>query len=78
MTKEMRTEKVKDLLIKLEKELRFFRDGSREDRDCFRKLSVYDIGYISSLLTMLCEEDKFKRWVVFTTNKFRSFERRIK
>ena len=76
MTKEMRTEKVKDLLIKLEKELEFFRDGSIEDRECFRKLSVYDIGYISSLLTMLCEEDKFKRWLGFTTNKFRAFGKR--
>ena len=76
MMKEIRTKKVKELLIQLEKELEFFRDGSREDRDCFRKLSVYDIGYISSLLTMLCEEDKFKRWLAFTTNKFRSFERR--
>ena len=73
-----RTEKVKYLLLSLEQELRWFRDGSKEARDTFRELDSYDIGYISSLLTMLGEEDKFKRWLTFTTNKFQSFKGGVK
>ena len=75
---QQRTEKVKCLLLSLEQELRWFRDSSKEARDVFRKLDSFDIGYVSSLLTMLGEEDKFKRWLVFTTNKFQSFERMAK
>ena len=66
-----KTEKVKHLLLFLEEELRWFRDGSEKVRDIFRnELDINDIGYISSLLTMLCDEDKFKRWLTLTTNRF--------
>jgi len=71
-----RTEKVKHLLLFLEEELRWFRDGSKEARDIFReKLDMGDTGYISSLLTMLGDEDKFKRWLTLTTNRFNFFKK---
>ncbi|MCK4594809.1 hypothetical protein KAU45_09935 [bacterium] len=67
-------EKIKYLLLLLEDELRLFRDGSKESRDIFREeLDPSDIGYISSLLVMLGDEDGFKRWCIFTTNKFNFF-----
>jgi hypothetical protein len=72
-----RAEKIKDLLLALEKELRFFRDGSKAERDILRtELDFADVGYVSSLLTMLAEEDKFGRWCILSTYKFKSFRRR--
>jgi len=74
---QQKTDKVKHLLLFLEEELRWFRDGSKEARDIFRKkLDLGDIGYISSLLTMLGDEDKFKRWLTLTTNRFNFFKKR--
>ena len=71
-----RTEKIKYLLLLLEDELRWFRDNEPRARQEFRReLDASDIGYISSLLTMLTEEDKFKRWLAFTTTHFQSFRR---
>lgn len=71
-----RTEKIKYLLLLLEDELRWFRDNSPRAREEFRRgLDASDIGYISSLLTMLVEEDKFKRWLALTTTRFQSFKR---
>lgn len=72
-----KTEKVKHLLLFLEEELMWFRDGSKEARDSFREeLDPYDIGYISSLLTMLSDEDKFGRWLTLTTNRFNFFKKK--
>ena len=72
-----RIEKIKYLLLLLEDELSWFRHNERRARDEFRKeLDASDIGYISSLLTMLTEEDKFNRWLALTTTRFQSFRRR--
>jgi transcriptional regulator with XRE-family HTH domain len=72
-----RAEKAKYLLLLLEDELRWFRDGTTNAREIFRKeLDANDIGYISSLLTMLGDEDKFKRWLTLTTTQFQSFKGR--
>jgi len=72
-----RIDKVKYLLLLLEDELRWFRDNEPRARDEFRKeLDASDIGYISSLLTMLTEEDKFNRWLALTTTRFQSFKKR--
>jgi len=69
-----KTEKVKYILLFLEEELSWFRDGPKEVRDIFReKLDFGDIGYISSLLTMLSDEEKFRRWLILTTNRFNFF-----
>jgi len=71
-----RTEKVKHLLLFLEEELRWFRDGPKETRDILREeLDLGDIGYISSLLTMLGDEEKFRRWLTLTTNRFNFFKK---
>lgn len=72
-----RIEKVKYLLIFLEDELEWFRDGTQEVRDILREeLDFADIGYISSLMTMLSDENKFKRWLTLTTNRFNHFKKR--
>lgn len=72
-----KAEKIKYLLLLLEDELRWFRDSDPGAREQFRKaLDAYDIGYISSLLTMLTEEEKFRRWLALTTTRFNSFKRR--
>ena len=72
-----RAEKIKYLLLLLEDELRWFKNGDVRIRDEYRKgLNGSDIGYVSSLLTMLTEEDKFARWLALTTIQFNSFKRR--
>ena len=70
-TVEEKVVRIKTLLLILEEELRVFRDGPKEARDVFRKkLDALDVGYVSSLLVMLGEEDSFKRWLTLTTNRF--------
>jgi len=72
-----KAEKIKYLLLLLEDDLRWFRDESKEARDIFReKLDPNDIGYISSLLIMLGDEDKFRRWQTLTTNRFNFFKKK--
>jgi len=72
-----KTEKIKYLLLLLEDELGWFRDGLEEARKIFREtLDPGDIGYISSLLTMLSDEDKFRRWFTLTTNRFNYFKKK--
>jgi transcriptional regulator with XRE-family HTH domain len=72
-----RIEKIKYLLIILEEELSWFRDGSVKARDELRsRLNLDDVGYISSLLTMLGDEGRFKRWLALTTNRFNFFAKK--
>lgn len=69
-----RSQKVKYILLLLEEELAWFRDTSKECRELFRlELNLNDIGYVSSLLNMLGEEESFKRWLALTTNRFNYF-----
>jgi len=71
-----RAERIKHLLLVLESELRFFRDGKKMDRDVFRTtLDSGDVGYISSLLGMLGDEDQFKRWRTLTNYQFNHFRK---
>jgi hypothetical protein len=73
---EQRIEAVRYLLLALETELRHFRDGERAERDAFRKLlNPQDMGYISSLLGMLGDEERFQRWLQMSTYKFQRFQR---
>lgn len=72
-----RSEHLKALLIFLHEELAWFRDGPEEIRAVFRsELDPFDVGYLSSLLTMLSDESRFKRWLAATTNRFASFQRK--
>jgi hypothetical protein len=69
-------EKIKFHLKYLEEELRWFRDGSKEARDIFRKMiDQGDIGFIASLLIMIGDEDKFKRWLNLNTYKYGEFRK---
>ncbi len=72
-----RSGKIRFLLLLLEDELGWFRDGSTQTREVFREaLDLSDIGYISSLLTMLGDESKFVRWLTLSTNRFQYFKKR--
>lgn len=72
-----RTERLRALLILLHEELAWFRDGPEEVRSIMRSdLDSFDLGYLSSLLAMLPDEGKFKRWLTVTTNRFGSFQRK--
>ena len=72
---EERAEKVKHLLLLLESELSWFREGSPSARAAFRKsLDPYDVGYVASMLMMIGDEDKFRRWLALSTNRFRYFK----
>jgi hypothetical protein len=72
---ERKIDRIRSLLLLLEEELRWFRDGPLEARRLFRKnLDPMDIGYLSSLLVMLGEEEAFKRWLTLTTNRFNYFK----
>lgn len=72
-----RTERLRALLILLHEELAWFRDGPEEVRRVLRAdLDAFDLGYLTSLLAMLSDENKFKRWLAATTNRFAYFQRR--
>ena len=72
-----RTQKIKYLLLLLEDELRWFKDNNSATRDIFRKeIDASDIGYISSLLAMINDEENFNRWLKLTTIKFNYFKGR--
>ncbi len=70
-----RSERLKTLLIILAEEIAWFRDGPTEVREVYRsELDPFDTGYVSSLLTMLFAEDKFRRWLELTTSRFNYFK----
>lgn len=70
-----RSERLKMVLSILADELAWFRDGPANVREVYRsQLDEFDVGYLSSLLTMLFAEDKFRRWLEVTTNRFNYFK----
>lgn len=74
-----RTERLKFLLTLLAEEIAWFRDSPKETRQVLReRVNSMDTGYISSMLTMIFEEEKFQRWLRATTNRFSYFRRRLK
>ena len=69
-----RSQKLRYLLLLLEDELRWFREAQAEEREVLRKeLNFKDVGYISSLLGMLGNEEMFQRWRTLTNYDFRGF-----
>ncbi|MDD5750884.1 MAG: hypothetical protein PHU56_04605, partial [Candidatus Pacebacteria bacterium] len=65
---------IKHQLLALYGTLSFFRDGTKEDREVFRKIvDEGDAAYLSSLLQMMGTEETFQRWQKFTTSRFQSF-----
>lgn len=75
MKAEDRITNLKQQFNDLELSLRYFKNGSKRDRFFFQEAFANgNMGYISSLMAMLTDEDKFQRWLGFTAWKFRKFK----
>jgi len=62
-----RSRTVAELLLRLKGELEFFKAGSLEDRDAFRRaIPGEQLGYLVSLLKALYDEDAFREWIHFS------------
>ena len=70
---ERRAEKIKYLLLLLEDELRWFKDTPQKEARQVLRRQIYfnDVGYISSLLGMLGDEEMFQRWKTLTNYRFK-------
>jgi len=56
------------LLISLSNELEFFKSCAEDERRIFKKtVPGQDVGYITTLLRALYDEDKFQKWLFFST-----------
>jgi transcriptional regulator with XRE-family HTH domain len=67
--------RIKKLLVKLADELEFFKQNSESARKSFRRaVPGEDIGYITTLLRALYNEDQFQRWLLFSEYRMRSKE----
>lgn len=67
--------KIKKLLIALTDELEFFKQKPESVRKTFREIiSGQDVGYITTLLRALYDEDQFQRWLLFSEYKLKSKE----
>lgn len=66
---------VKKLLVMLADELEFFKQDLESTRETFRRVVPgEDIGYITTLLRALYNEDQFQRWLLFSKYKMKSKE----
>ena len=67
-----RVQAVEDILYALNDELQFFKEGSPHSRGILRRrLSGGDVGYITTLLKALFDEEKFQNWLAMTTYEMR-------
>jgi hypothetical protein len=65
---EARSRTVMRLLMSLSSELEFFKNCTENERKIFKKIVPgQDVGYITTLLRALYDEDKFQRWLLFST-----------
>lgn len=63
---------VEDTLYTLNDELEFFKEGSPHSREILcQRLSGPDVGYVTTLLKALFDEEKFQNWLAMTTYKIR-------
>lgn len=63
------------LFLLIAQDLDALRNANVQDRDLYRSaLDSRDVGYLSSLMSMLCDEKQFQRWQQFTTYRFRQFK----
>ena len=70
-----RATRIKTLLVSLADELEFFKQKSEAARRAFRKVVPgEDVGYITTLLRALYDEDQFQRWLLFSDYKSKSKE----
>ena len=65
---EERAKTVMRLLMSLSSELDFFKNCTENERKIFKGIVPgQDVGYITTLLRALYDEDKFQRWLLFST-----------
>jgi hypothetical protein len=65
---EARARIVMRLLMALSSELEFFKNCTENERKIFKKIVPgQDVGYITTLLRALYDEDKFQRWLLFSS-----------
>lgn len=70
-----RATRVRKLLVELADELEFFKQDSESTRETFRRVVPgEDIGYITTLLRALYNEDQFQRWLLFSKYEMKSKE----
>jgi len=63
-----RAKKIVNILLILNTELEFFKRCPESDREIFKKIvQGPDVGYITTLLRALYDEDKFQRWLLFSS-----------
>ena len=73
---ETRAKTVMLLLMSLSSELEFFKTCTENERRIFKKIVPGpDVGYITTLLRALYDEDKFQRWLLFSTYTMKGNER---
>lgn len=66
-------QRVAQAMNQLSQALEFFREGTKEDRLSLKAtIPPEDIGYLTTLLRALYEEDTFQQWVLFTSYKIKS------
>ena len=67
-----RAAEVLRVLRRLAQVLEFFKTGSPTDRDLLRRMVPgTDVGYITSLLRALYDEDRFEEWILFSNYTMR-------
>ncbi len=70
-----RSSRIKKLLVALAEELEFFKQNSESARETFRRIVPgEDVGYITTLLRAIYDEDQFQRWLLFSNYKMKSKE----
>lgn len=63
---------VEDTVYALNDELEFFKEGSPHARGILRRrLRGPDVGYVTTLLKALFDEEKFQNWLAMTTYEIR-------
>lgn len=72
---EGRARKTLRLLMSLSSELEFFKTCTEDERRIFKKtVPGQDVGYITTLLRALYDEDRFQKWLFFSTYKMKGKE----
>lgn len=72
---EQRARTVLRLLMSLSKELEFFKSCTEDERRIFKKtVPGQDVGYITTLLRALYDEDRFQKWLFFSTYRMKGKE----
>lgn len=72
MNTETRAKRVMQILLNLSNELEFFKQCPESGRTVFKKIVPGpDVGYVTTLLRALYDEDKFQRWLLFSNYEMR-------